>query len=149
MSTEQTARYIRDIQNRLDLLESTAHLNYAKGTYTPTYLGGTTVGVTTYTFQAGGWRRVGNQLTVVGQINWSAATGTGDARISLPIAPSGFNFAGSLWISAVTFANGTPQLQANAGNTYFIMNSPLTNAGSPTIQIEAAGTVIWTATYFV
>lgn len=58
------------------------------GIYTPTYLGLTTPGVTTYTTQVGRYMRIGQLVIVSVFLNWSAATGTGIAIISLPFAPS-------------------------------------------------------------
>lgn len=124
-------------------------IRYDKSTYTPTYLGGTTAGVTTYTFQDGAWTRKGREVTVRGQVAWSAATGTGNAQISLPFAASGGNFTGDLYVNGVTFAAGTPQMLLGSGNSFFTMGSPATNAGPTTVAIEAAGNVIWTVTYFI
>jgi hypothetical protein len=120
-----------------------------QGSYTPTYEGGTTPGTTTYTFQSGAWTRIGNMVVVRGQVNWSAATGTGDAQVSLPFAPGTRNFTGSLWLIGVTFAAGTPQMQLSGGNTFFTMISPATNAAGTVVQMEAAGNIIWTVTYFL
>ena len=57
-------------------------LNY--GTYVPTLTGSATAGTTTYTTQAGFYTIVGNIIYVEGFITISAATGTGNAVISLP-----------------------------------------------------------------
>lgn len=118
-----------------------------KGTYVPTYVGGTTPGTTTYSFQSGVYAVIGPIIVVTGQINWTAATGTGEARISVPFTPTGGNYGGTLRISAVTFANSTPELLISSGNLYFNMDSPITNAGTTRVQMEAAGSVIWTIVY--
>lgn len=149
MNAQQFARKIDEIMRRLDALEASAHIIYNKGTYVPTYVGGTTAGATTYTFQSATWRKKGSELTVIGQINWSAATGTGEARFSLPFAPATYNASGSAWISGVTFANSTPVPLASVGNLYFVLDSPLTNAGNGRVQVEAAGSIIWCISYFV
>ncbi len=117
-------------------------------TRTPTYTGGTIAGATTYTFQSAAYVQLGNVVIDVGQINWSAATGTGEARISLPFAPATYNFTGAVWNSGVTFANNTPQPLLGVG-AYFVLESPLTNAASARVQMEAAGSIIWTIAYFV
>jgi len=125
---------------------------YETGTYTPTYLGGTTPGATTYSAQQGAWTRIGNIVFVTGTVAWTAATGTGDARISLPftaINVANQNHTGSLWQAAVTFANGTPQMLISPNVAYFIMTSPLTNAANTTVAIEAAGIVVFPAAYRV
>lgn len=115
------------------------------GTYTPTYQGGTTGGVTTYTIQEGYWTRVGNIVTVQGTLVWTAATGTGDARISLPFT-SAQRGTGALRVISVTFAAGTPQIVLGA-DAYFTMISPATNAAGTTVQMEAAGNIVFQVTY--
>jgi len=121
-------------------------------TYTPTYTGGTTAGVTTYTLQQGTYLRIGSLIVVTGTVGWSAATGTGDANISLPFAAQNVanqNYSLSLRITGVTFANGTPQGQILPNTSFFTMQSPITNGASTPVAVEAAGTVIFTASYFV
>ena len=120
--------------------------------YTPTYLGSTVAGATTYTLQAGFYTRVGNLVTCWGAVVWTAATGTGNALISLPIAATATasaNFSGSVRCSSVTFANSTPQVQFAASQTSWQMLSPITNGGGATVAVEAAGNLIWTITYAV
>ena len=122
------------------------------GAYTPTYIGGTTAGVTTYSSQVGFWTRKGREITAWGTVIWTAATGTGNAQISLPFAASSVassNFAGSVRIQNVTFANGSVQLQVTAGAQFFILHSPATNAAGTNVAVEAAGTIIWTAVYSI
>lgn len=116
--------------------------------YTPTY-DGATPGTTTYTFQSGAWARIGNVLIVRGQVAWSAATGTGNAQISLPFTPGSGNFTGSLYLNGITFAAGAPEMIVSAGNTFFTMASPASNAGPTVVQVEAAGNAIFTAVYFI
>lgn len=125
---------------------------YDGGTYAPTYLGATLAGVTTYTLQAGFWRRIGTIMVTWGAVVWSAATGTGTALISLPFPSSSVansNFSGSVRCSSVTFANSTPQVQFAASATAWQMLSPLTNAGGTLVAVEAAGNLIWTIVYIV
>ena len=120
--------------------------------YTPTYVGGTTAGVTTYTLQQGSYVQVGSIIFFTLTVVWSAATGTGNARISLPVVASATanqNYSLSLRVDGVTFANGTPQGQIGSNTQFFIMVSPLTNAGGATVAVEAAGTVIASGFYFV
>lgn len=120
--------------------------------YTPTYLGATTPGTTTYSLQAGFYIRIGNLVICWGAVVWTAATGTGTALISLPFtstATTNANFSGSVRCSSVTFANGTPQVQFAASSAAWQMLSPLTNAGGATVAIEAAGNLIWTIIYAI
>ena len=125
---------------------------YAIGTYTPTYLGNTTPGVTTYTTQQGAWTRIGNVVIVTGTVIWTAATGTGLAVVGLPFAAPNVanqNFSGSLRTDSVTFPNGPPQIVLLPTASGFLMLSPLTNAASGAVVVEAAGNIVFTIIYFV
>lgn len=137
------------LEKAVERLAKRTFIYYDKGTYVPTYLGGTTAGVTTYSFQDGAWTRKGREITVRGQINWTAATGTGNAQVSLPFAAASGNTTGALWLSGVTFAAGTPELRLNSGDSFFTLISPATNAAGTVVAVEAAGTIIWTVSYFL
>jgi hypothetical protein len=122
------------------------------GTYTPTYEGSTTPGVTTYTTQQGAWTRLGNLVVATGTVVWSAATGTGTAQISLPFTSANVSnqfFSGSVRVDSVTFANGTPQVVLSPNTAFFFLVTPITNAGSPAIVVEAAGNIVFTIAYFI
>ena len=125
---------------------------YTAATYSPTYQGGTAGGATTYSIQVGHYIRIGALVIAWGTVVWTAATGTGDARISLPLAneSTGNNYGtGALRTTNVTFANSAPQMQIDPGNPYFTMESPLTNAVTARVQMEAAGNVLFVAAYSV
>jgi hypothetical protein len=109
-------------------------------------VGGTTAGATTYTTQQGAWWLFGPVMFVTGTVTWTAASGTGTARISLPIAAANVSnqtFGGSAALQSVTFANGSPQIVISPNTAYFILISPLTNAVSTNVAVEAAGTVVF------
>jgi hypothetical protein len=133
------------------LLPGLRFVQQTQGTYTPTYLG-TTPGVTTYSTQQGGWTRWGNLVFVTGTIVWTAATGTGNAQISLPFAAAATanqNYSGSVRNTTVTFANSTPQILLASAGSVFLLQSPLTNAASTNVAIEAAGNIVFSLLYFV
>ncbi len=124
----------------------------ASGTYTPTYEGSTLAGVTTYTTQQGGWVRLGPVVIVTGTIVWTAATGTGSAQISLPFTTANItnqNYSGSVRNVNVTFANSAPQVLIAPNTSFFILQSPLTNAASTAVAMEAAGNIVFTIVLFV
>jgi hypothetical protein len=54
---------------------------YTVGTFTPTMVGGTVAGTTTYTNQNGYYVRVGAVVTIQATVTGSAATGTGNATL--------------------------------------------------------------------
>lgn len=122
------------------------------GTYVPTYVGGTTAGVTTYVTQIGHWTRIGRLLFYQGRLEWSAATGTGNAQFSLPftaVNTANLFCSGSIDNTNVTFANGTPQVLIQPNTAFFLLRSPITNAASAVVQIEAAGIVNFSGFYEV
>lgn len=77
---------------------------YEEGTWTPTLVGGTTAGTTTYANQVGYYTRIGNLVTCFARIVVTAATGTGDARVSLPFAVR--NQANGFVIGAASLSPG-------------------------------------------
>lgn len=82
--------------------------NYVVGTWTPTLVGGSTAGTTTYVAQNGFYIRIGALVSIWGTINVSAATGTGQALISsLPFTihnATGFNPIGSVLMAGASWS---------------------------------------------
>lgn len=146
MSEIDLWRAMKEIQKELDQIRALSRGYYAKSTYTPTYTGATTAGVTTYSVQDGAWTKHGNMIYVRGTVVWTAATGTGNAQISLPVAASERG-TGACRLNGVTFANSAPELDIASGAAVFTMQSPLTNAAPTAVAVEAAGNVIFFAAY--
>lgn len=145
-------RQVREIEQELDQIRALSRLTYAKSTYTPTYYGSATAGATTYTVQQGWYWRIGSVLFVTGAVVWTAATGTGNAQVSLPAAPSatfGFRASGSLRIVSVTFTTTTPEILVSPTSALFTMESPVSNAASNIVQVEAAGNIHFSLFYGV
>lgn len=145
---EALLRRVRSLEQRLGRTEVRESPGMP-ATYVPTYTGRTTPGATTYTAQDGAYVRIGNAVLFRGRIIWTAATGTGQAQISLPFTAAGVRGAIAIWTNAVTFANSAPQGRIIPGDAVFLMDSPLTNAGSANINVEAAGEVWFSGTYFL
>lgn len=151
MSDVDIVRRLLALDRRLSRLE-TAGAGYEVGTYTPTYLGQTSAGVTTYSLQTGAYVRLGSLVVATGTLVWTAATGTGNAVISLPFTSANVtnqNYSGTARLDGVTFANSTPEVQVGSNQAFFTLRSPLTNASPTVVQVEAAGNVIFTVVYFV
>ena len=51
--------------------------SYEEGTFTPTVTGSTTAGTTTFTNRSGYYTKIGRQVTIIFNVHYSAATGTG------------------------------------------------------------------------
>jgi hypothetical protein len=119
------------------------------GTWTPTYRGLTTAGVTTYTTQQGNYSRFDRLIIAQFEITWTAATGTGVAAISLPFtAVAATEYAMPIYPSNITYAGGPPYALVNTATDYMVMGTPTSNAATATLAVEAAGTVFGTAIYF-
>ncbi len=81
--------------------------DYEEGTWTPTAVGGTTAGTTTYVAQSGRYTKVGNKVTLHFNIEYSATTGTGSLLIGgLPFA-CGFLTTGSIITNFYNWTGGT------------------------------------------
>lgn len=123
---------------------------HERNTYVPTYLGATTAGTTTYTTQDGWWDRLGPIIFFNGRVVWTAATGTGSAIVSLPVASaniSGKRYAINVYPTNVTFVNGSIVATIAPNVAFFAMNSPATNAAGTAIAVEAAGDIIFSGWY--
>lgn len=125
---------------------------YEEGTYVPTYLGATTPGTTTYSIQVGRYLRLGSLVYFRGRVDWTAATGTGTAQVSLPfttVNDTSGHGAISLYTINVTFANGSVQGIVAPNVAFFTMLSPATNAAGTVVAMEAAGTIIFSGRQFI
>lgn len=151
MLSPDLVRQVRKMRARLARTEAKGGPLYLEGTFSPTYFGSTTAGVTTYTLQSGFWTLVGRVAIVLGEVTWTAATGTGNARIGTPgNLPPGADSVGVVAVNGVTFANSTPIpiIQA-AGGGQLRMFSPLTNAAPTEVAIEAAGDIRFFIAFFL
>jgi hypothetical protein len=84
--------------------------DYEQGTFTPTAVGGTTAGTTTYVNQFGNYTKIGRQVTVSIFVQYSAMTGTGSLQIGgLPFSTMGSNYSGSFpaMIGGLNWSAGT------------------------------------------
>jgi hypothetical protein len=119
-------------------------------TYTPTYYGLSSAGTTTYSTRQGQYVRIGNLVIAQFNITWTAATGTGNAAISLPYpAAAGYPFAIPIYTADVTFAATGVMGLVQTGTNYVLLGTPTSNAATATLAVEAAGTIIGTAIYMI
>jgi hypothetical protein len=148
--SETATRKIEEIERRLDLLEAASVISYAKGTWTPTYLGAATPGVTTYTTQVGNYTKIGRVVFAQLDLVWTAATGTGVVRIGgLPFTTAtGMIFAYAVQTTSMAFANGSVQGVIQGNQVLAQLFSPATNAVGTELTIEAAGTLRGMIIYF-
>ena len=121
---------------------------YISGTWTPTLIGATTAGTTTYSNQYGYYTKIGNIVFCYFYISITAATGTGGAEFSLPtklISQTNGFIAGNCIVNSTgwTFAGGKTTCNASgtANNQYVSFVTEGTSTGAGTLQMaNAAGT---------
>lgn len=119
--------------------------------WTPTLVGQSTAGTTTYSSQLGSYVRIGSLVWLWGNITITAATGTGNAVIGgLPITASGAsnNYLGSCFLSGTGWAWPagstmlTPAIIPAAGTSMLIEGSGSSTANQP-LQMTNAALNIW------
>jgi hypothetical protein len=130
---------------------------YSEGVWTPT-LDGTTPGTTTYSSQNGYYSRVGNLVTVIGSVNYTAATGTGNMEIGgLPftirnqtqgtvIGSILISSAGTAWPAGTTFSSLYGMINTTTCSIYC---SGTLSAGGFMQMANTDGGVSFTLTYQV
>jgi len=121
---------------------------YEEGTFTPRIDGGTSAGSGTYSQQIGRFQRVGNRVSCLIRLAWSAHTGTGDIRIAgLPFTvsnASGVNIhVGSMFASGLTFTAGSLVAPvAIANTTYCNINETTNGAAVTNVQMDTVVTAL-------
>lgn len=127
--------------------------DYEEGTFTPAITGSTTAGTATYVGRSGRYTKVGNQVHVQIFIDWNGHTGTGDTRITgLPFT-NGANFSGAVvgYANVITVsANYFITAYVDAAQPWILLNQIPTGGGTnTTVPIDAAGTLVVSATYSI
>lgn len=124
--------------------------NYAVGTYTPTVVGASSAGTTTYSNQLGQYVQIGSIVFAWFKIVITGATGTGSAQFSLPftlnaastnVCLGSFNSNGSGWSfgASLTYTN----LLANPGNAFAVVSCSGSSQNAVSLQMaNAANTMI-------
>jgi hypothetical protein len=123
-------------------------------TFTPTYFGQTAAGVTTYAAQVGRVTRVADLVFFTIYLNWTNATGTGNALIGgLPVTSENVTnqfIAPGLWYYGITYAAGNGVQVFFRPNTTQIelWNAPASNTAAAQLAVEAAGELTISGVYF-
>ena len=83
--------------------------DYEEGTFTPTAIGGSSAGTTTYTSQNGKYTKIGRLVTARFNISYSSLTGTGELVISLPFVADG-EYMGSIMTNGLNWSGSGTSL---------------------------------------
>lgn len=115
---------------------------YTEASFTPTVYGASTAGTGTYTSQIGRYTRIGNTVFFRLYIVWTAHTGTGSLRLTLPVASAnlGMNQEASVTASDLTY---TGQLRAQVRNNEAAISlyEQVSNTTLATTAIDGTGTL--------
>ena len=109
--------------------------DYEEGTWTPTLVGGTTSGTTTYDIQSGSYVKIGKTVICQLSLNIASKTGTGDIKISLPFTATG-RFSGSPLIFNFTTSNQQVNLYGPSGNFAFISKRNISDGAAALGQMS-------------
>lgn len=127
--------------------------DYEEGTWTPTFIGDSVAGTTTYTSQIGAYTKVGRQVTLTGEVSVTATTGSGGLLIGgLPFNnSSSFRAVGAVMTDGLNWTGGTMMtgymaLNATAMRIYGSSDDGVLTAQNITNETAA---VYFTLTYFV
>jgi hypothetical protein len=130
--------------------------NYVNaGTFTPTLVGGSVAGTTTYSSQTGNYLRVGNLVFIWASMVISAATGTGAATFgAFPFTPrsAGVPFIGNFYITSAwawPVASTQLLLDIQSGVNAAIVLSQGTATSGQLQMSNAAATFIYSVTFTV
>lgn len=131
----------KNIDRRIGNLEKIQLPATSSAAYTPIYYGSTSAGTTTYARQLGYYIKTGIKVEVWIDLSWTNATGTGDARISLPFTSAStlVIYAGALRLTGTTWTGSYPNIVVSGGTNYFILQGVNSNAAPTTASVEAAG----------
>ena len=127
---------------------------YEEGTFTPAVVGSNDAGSGTYTTQTARYTRVGNQVTVIINLAWSAHTGTGSmsvsglpftsgSAISSPICVAAYNLS----VSAGWYLTGWIK---TSSTSIELLQMPTGGGTWALVPMDTSvDSLIITATYFV
>lgn len=129
---------------------------YETGTWSPTIFGTAVAGSGTYSVTPSGlYTRINNTVTVLANLLWTAHTGSGNARFTLPfVGASGSNNISSFTIG---YINNYTMTASNVGYLINIPNNatmefyqtPVGGGTSTAVALDTAAQIIFSGTYFV
>lgn len=149
---------LNTISNQLQTINTTlGQLTMIEaGSYVPTIIGGTTAGAGTYVAgsQIGQYRRIGDVCHFWATVEWTAHTGTGELRLSLPLVAGGAaGLVTPLVVAArnITYPAGAIDLAALVvqGTQYAVFRGTQSNAALLNTALDTAGQLYVSGSYLV
>lgn len=130
--------------------------DYEEGTFTVTIIGTTTAGSGTYSTQVASYEKLGRQVTVRFQINWTAHTGTGNIRVAgLPFtssatANSQVAAAIGYWQNLAITAGSIPMMYVITNSTQMDIVQMASGGGvMSSVPMDTSAQIMVSCTYYV
>jgi hypothetical protein len=131
--------------------------DYEEGTWTPTAIGTSTAGSATYTARIGKYTKIGNTVTAMCSLGWSAHTGSGDIAISgLPFTSASYSsnaiWAASVYANDMNFGTLATQLAifVSEADTVLTFRGMINNATRVNVPLDTSvGNLVINLTYYV
>jgi hypothetical protein len=131
--------------------------DYEEGTFVPTIVGNTIAGVGVYVNQVGTYTKIGNQVTIWVNIEWSSHTGTGTQMYigGFPFSlrtSTGYNAYAALgYINNIALTAGNfPLILAGSSDSFArFFQSPTGGGAATAVPMDTAGQVGFSLSYQV
>lgn len=150
---DELIRRLDRLERRVGSIETGFEAPGAWTTYTPTYFGRTTAGVTTYAAdgQVGQYCRIGKTCLVSGWVSWTNATGTGDGIVSLPFtSPNRTSYQSTISVAlvSITFtANASVSGVIGVAMSVFALYPSSTGVAASFVPVDTAGSIAFAGLY--
>ena len=123
--------------------------DYYEGAWTPVLVGVTSAGTGTYSAQVGTFTKIGNVVHFDIYIVWTAHTGTGQMKITLPFtAGTGVEYVCNVFLANLTFSNSLAGVILS-GDDDISLFTYASNSARSALNMDTAATLSISGTYRV
>lgn len=123
--------------------------DYEEGTWTPVLFGATSAGTGTYSAQVGTFTKIGNVVHFDIYLVWSAHTGTGQMKITLPYTSgAGVEYVCNVFPASLTFSNQLAGVILS-GDDDISLFTFASNAARSALNMDTSATLSISGTYRV
>jgi hypothetical protein len=128
--------------------------DYEEGAWSPTMVGSTVAGTTTYSVQSATYTKIGNVVTIQGYVTWTNATGTGNIKLgNLPFTANSTYYCHILVNTnniTLTASNTCNLMETDLnGNEAFIYQSPVGGGTLTAVAMDTSGALYFGGSYVI
>ena len=146
-----TAPKIPTSSMTVDATSTVGFLHKQQFTYTPTVYGASVTGTGTYSVQSGTYEITGNKVDFSVRVVWSAHTGSGGMRISLPVNTqntSGLRYSYAVYMATATFT-GSPIALALENANHIRIRENVSGGAVTDVSLPSSGELVVTGHYYI